>query len=297
MKIRNFILRFIGILTTFVAQAGAINDALDCHNLIFETGGDAPWFVQTSNTASSVSAVQTGRIAGNEESWVRTEVTRPGTFTFKWKASCEKKWDKLFFQYNDVELAEISGNSEDWSVVTCAVENAGTYTWKFMKDSSTDKYNDCAWLDCVTWKAPVNVVFDGNGGTVDENEAIYYQGYAYGVLPNAARAHHDFLGWFTDVDKGTEVVSTDLVGNDDITLFAHWNHRTYTVRFDLGEYGERTGGGELIQSVGEGESATAPLVSGEANGRNFIGWDIDFSEVSQDIVVHALIGFKRLKLL
>ena len=288
MKTQKLFLSIVYLMATTPVWSNEINDALDCHNLTFETGGNASWFVQTSNTASTASAMQTGRISGSEESWLRTEVTRAGTFTFKWKASCEKKWDKLFFQFNDAELAEISGNSEDWTVVTCAVETAGTYTWKFMKDASTDKYNDCAWLDCVTWMAPVNVVFNGNGGVVNGNDAKYYQGYAYGVLPSAVRAHHDFLGWFTDANSGVQVNPSDLVGNDDITLYAHWNHRMYTVRFDLGEYGERTGGGELIQSVGEGESATAPLVSGDASGKNFIGWDIDFSVVSQDIVVHAL---------
>ena len=96
MKIQKLISTVVCLLSTTVAQATEINDALDCYNLVFETGGNAPWFVQTSNTASTAFAMQTGRIAGNEESWLRTEVSRPGTLTFKWKASCEKKWDKLF---------------------------------------------------------------------------------------------------------------------------------------------------------------------------------------------------------
>ena len=295
MKIYKLISSVVCLIATAVAHATGINDALDCHNLAFETGGNAPWFVQTSNTASTAFAMQTGRIAGNEVSWLRTEVSRPGTLTFKWKASCEKKWDKLFFQFNDVELAEIYGNSEDWTVVTCAVETAGTFTWKFKKDGSTDKYNDCAWLDCVTWMAPVGVSFNGNGGDVGQTDVTYYQGYEYGVFPTAVREYHDFIGWYTDADAGLQVVPTDLVGGDDIVLYAHWHHRTYTVQFDIGEYGEHTGGGALIQTIGEGEAAIAPLVSGDASGRDFLGWDIDFSSVTQDIIVRAVYQVKQIE--
>ena len=290
---------FLAILLSITSYAYAteINNALDCHNLVFETGGNAPWFVQTSNTANTASAMQTGRIADEEKSWISTEITRPGTFTFKWKASCENKWDRLFFQFNgNEELAVISGNT-DWVVVTCAVHNVGTYTWKFEKDESNSAYNDCAWLDCVEWKAPVSVTFRGNGGSVGQNDTIYYQGYAYGILPSATLNHHDFLGWFTDAEFGTKVVEGDVVGDDDIILYAHWHHRTYTVQFDLGEYGERVGGGELTQTIGEGESAIAPLVSGDASGRDFAGWDVEFSNVTHDIIVHALYQVQQVEVI
>ena len=43
----------LGVCAPLTTLANEINDALDCHNLVFETGGDVSWFVQTSNTANT----------------------------------------------------------------------------------------------------------------------------------------------------------------------------------------------------------------------------------------------------
>jgi len=59
-----------------------------------------------------------------------------------------------------------------------------------------------------------------------------------------------------------------------------------TVTFDLGEYGSRVGGGELVQMVAEGSAAVAPQVV-VTNGLALIGWDADFSCVTNDLTVTA----------
>ena len=93
------------------AFCGEIETALDCPNLTFTTGGDAPWFVQNAVCADTPAAMQTGKISGNQQTWIKTEVDRPGKMIFSWKSSCEKNWDVLYFQQGDAELAKISGNS------------------------------------------------------------------------------------------------------------------------------------------------------------------------------------------
>ncbi len=59
-----------------------------------------------------------------------------------------------------------------------------------------------------------------------------------------------------------------------------------TVTFDLGEHGSRIGGGELVQTVAEGAAAIAPQVV-VTNGLTLIGWDADFSCVTNDLTVMA----------
>ncbi len=59
---------------------------------------------------------------------------------------------------------------------------------------------------------------------------------------------------------------------------------TYTVSFDLNG-GIRTGGGELTQTVAEGEAAIAPAVS--RSGYTFAGWDKSFNNVTSNMTVIA----------
>jgi len=59
-----------------------------------------------------------------------------------------------------------------------------------------------------------------------------------------------------------------------------------TVSFDLGEYGTRSGGGELFQVIHEGLSAEAPLVTAKPYW-SFDGWDADFSSITKDLIVRA----------
>ena len=75
------------------------------------------------------------------------------------------------------------------------------------------------------------------------------------------------------------------VTTDDLTVTENYN-AIYTVTFDLGSYGTRTGGGALTQTVGNGESAIAPEVSG-ISGWVFTGWDVDFDSVVDDLIVTA----------
>ena len=62
-----------------VVTVSDLATALNATNLTWTTGGNAIWFVQTTNTHDSVSAAQSGVIGDNGESWIDTTVTGPGT--------------------------------------------------------------------------------------------------------------------------------------------------------------------------------------------------------------------------
>lgn len=64
------------------------------------------------------------------------------------------------------------------------------------------------------------------------------------------------------------------------------SNTTFTVTFNIGAHGMRTGGGSLIQSVSYGGSAIPPTVSA-ADGWAFSGWDVSFINVTSDLTVSA----------
>ena len=53
----------------------------------------------------------------------------------------------------------------------------------------------------------------------------------YGELPNPEWDGHDFLGWFTEKENG-EQITTNYTPSQNITVFAHWKIRKYTITFD-----------------------------------------------------------------
>ena len=100
------------------------------------------------------------------------------------------------------------------------------------------------------------------------------------------------------IDAGVSVFTTtllDFVGNDRVVngvidigpceYDSHVNTRSM-VRFYLGLYGTRTGGGELVQTITNGCAAVAPTFS-VADGWSFVDWDSDFSCVTNNMTVTA----------
>ncbi|MBC8012420.1 MAG: hypothetical protein H7067_20245 [Burkholderiales bacterium] len=61
----------------------------------------------------------------------------------------------------------------------------------------------------------------------------------------------------------------------------------FTVTFNLGTQGTRTGGGTLVQSVGEGTAATAPTLQVKT-GWVLKAWDASFVSVSSTMTVNAV---------
>jgi VCBS repeat-containing protein len=86
-----------------------------------------------------------------------------------------------------------------------------------------------------------------------------------------------FTGWDTAFDNVTS----------DLTVTAQYVTKTYTVTFDLGNHGTRTGGGELSQMIDHGDAAVEPTLTVE-DGWTRTGWDTAFNNVTADLTVTAL---------
>ncbi|HEY8421985.1 MAG TPA: InlB B-repeat-containing protein, partial [Thermoclostridium sp.] len=119
-------------------------------------------------------------------------------------------------------------------------------------------------------EANYTVRFNGNGGN-DISELTVIYNSVYPALPESSRTGYTFTGWFTEAEGGTRVKAGDIVNiTDDITLYAHWAPKTYSVKFNLnGLEGETP---ETI-TVTYGEMyGSLPDVTGIKTGYHFKGW-------------------------
>ena len=77
------------------------------------------------------------------------------------------------------------------------------------------------------------VTFDPNGGVASKGSMPIEYDHPYGELATATRDGYDFAGWYTAASGGDLVTNTTIVKDaGSQTLYAHWNVKPYTVKFD-----------------------------------------------------------------
>ena len=84
---RNALLFVAGIAALLIsigpANAQTLGEALGATNLVWTTGGDVPWLVETTNTYNgNAAAAQSGITQSNQISWLETTVVGPATISF-----------------------------------------------------------------------------------------------------------------------------------------------------------------------------------------------------------------------
>ena len=131
-----------------------LSTALDAPNLIFNTGGGANWFGQSTLSYDGSNAARSGVICDGQSSWLSTTVNGNGTISFWWKASSEaSNCDYVEFFVDDVSQGKIGGNNLTWQQKTVVIASTGVHVlkWVYQKDSSISSWDDCAWVDRVVW--------------------------------------------------------------------------------------------------------------------------------------------------
>lgn len=112
------------------------------------------------------------------------------------------------------------------------------------------------------------VLFDGNGGTVSQNQIMVRLGYAYEILPVAKRTGYEFAGWYTMKSGGSRVAEETIVGTAaNHTLYAAWRPCSYKILF-------QPEGGSLFvkeKTIAYG-SAYGSLPVPVRQGYQFAGW-------------------------
>ncbi len=150
----------VGMIDSAVASASytrtvTLATAVDAPDLTFTTGGDAPWFVQSTVVHTGEEALQSGSISHRQSSWVETTVEGAGALSFWWKVSCEDDvwddWDYVRVAVDGVERARMDGEQAWTKVVLELGEGTHTVRWTYAKDRVESAGQDCAWLDTVAW--------------------------------------------------------------------------------------------------------------------------------------------------
>lgn len=101
----------------------------------------------------------------------------------------------------------------------------------------------------------------------------------------AARDDAEFGGWFVDKSLTTPYDPQQHTG--DLTLYAKWNIKTFTVRFlDINNETIKVNGKDT-QTVLYGQAATAPEAP-QVQGYSFLSWNMSFASVNKNITVKAV---------
>lgn len=109
--------------------------------------------------------------------------------------------------------------------------------------------------------------FDASGGSCSEGSRVITYGAAYGALPTPSRSYYDFVGWYTAASGGSQVSSSTTIGAGNVTVYAHWTPKNYTLTFNA------TSGScsQASKTVAYG-AAYGALPEPTKSGADFAGW-------------------------
>ena len=187
---------------------GNLGDAVDNSNLNWTTGGTGNWFLQTAQAYSDGDAAQSADIDHNQNSWIQTVVTGPGTISFYWKVSSESRYDFLKFFIDATEQSgKISGNV-NWQQKQFSVPSGNhTLKWMYSKDHSVSNGSDAAWLDKVIFSPGNEGGVSNIGEGLDNSSLVWTTGgdancfrettvsYSGGDAVQSGSISHDQNSW------------------------------------------------------------------------------------------------------
>jgi hypothetical protein len=138
--------------------------ALDTTALTWTSAGSVAWLGQVRTTHDGVDAAQSGVVSHNEQSWLETAVTGPGTLSFWWKVSSEFDFDFLEFRTNGTLAARISGEVPWQQQMYNLADGVQVLRWRYVKDASATVGKDLGWLDEVLFASVRPTILMSDGG-------------------------------------------------------------------------------------------------------------------------------------
>lgn len=146
----------------FTPSAASVGPAVDYLAWDWTAGGDAAWFLQTTNTHDGVDAVQNGPLDPGQQAWFEARTNGPGIVSFWWRCSSETNYDGLIFTIDGQAYSGLTGMT-GWQQVQAGLPpGEHVFRWTYAKDSSVSVGSDAGWVDQIAWNSGTGDA-DGDG--------------------------------------------------------------------------------------------------------------------------------------
>ena len=140
----------------------------------WEVAATYPWTITTNNPYEGLYCMKSGGAGvASVTSTMQVTVNIPndGIMSYFWKPSCENNYDKGHFFLDGVEKATCTGNGS-WTEKEFPITGGDhTFKWTYTKDSSVNSYDDCVYVDYITFfrapePTPAGTVYDFENSTM-----------------------------------------------------------------------------------------------------------------------------------
>ena len=158
----------------------------------WESGGNAPWTITSTNPYEGTYCAKSGNINDNQSTtlYVTMDVLSEDTISFYRKVSSEGSYDYLRFYIDNTMKAEWSGE-KSWEKVEYVVP-AGlhTFKWEYEKDWYVSSGQDCGWIDYIVFPGvsnaanPLNVTVSADPDEVCMGNSSQLHAWATGGTGN-----------------------------------------------------------------------------------------------------------------
>ena len=128
---------------------GTLCDAVDRCDLVWTTGGTAPWTYQTDVSLDGVDAAQSGPLSSSQQSWMETVVEGPAQVAYSWCVSSQTNTHLLRFLDNGVARDQISGETEWVRRMHELASGVHTLRWVFATATTPPQGINAGWVDQV----------------------------------------------------------------------------------------------------------------------------------------------------
>ena len=176
------------------------------------------------------------------------------------------------------------GSEEDWLASIRGDEGKSAY--EAYRELFGYEGTEEQWLIDLRTGALISfkVTFDLNGGQAPEGfvSSTTVRGGSFLDLKTPTREGYTFIGWWTGEGETDYAMTATTAVRSDLSLRAKWRSNVMSVRFLDKD-------GKLLkqENVPYGGAATAPEAPEVAHFL-FQKWDVDFSVVSEDLIVKAI---------
>ncbi len=245
-----------------------LGEAVDNTALTWSTGGNNNWFGQTSYFDNDSDAAESGDIGDDEITWLETDVTGPGTLSFRWKVSSEGSYDYLRFYINGTEQDQISG-TPGWSQNTYSISSgAHTLRWEYDKDTYVSENLDRGWVDDVVWNEQnFPPLTQDDSATTQEDSSVWID-----VLSNDHDPDGSLVPSSVSVVNGPSHGSTSVnTSTGDIQYTPSLDYHgtdsfNYSVEDDDGATSNPTTVNITVNAVNDPPTAGSPIPNDGADG-------------------------------